>query len=263
MFYVICISQAMTRSINKYVSLRQPFFSRTFLLTVFLAGCMLMVTIWTFIAPSTEMAKKCFRHTATDINIKFLEDVMESPRKPTPGKSIFFHETSCSKDGLIRLNGRQACAIESAAKLNPDWDVFVLFASPVGFLNDSTVLPPPPSNVSALLAYPNIHLRNINLWTYASGTPLENWLSNEELFMSQYLNSHVSDFLRYLSLYKFGGTYMDLDVVVQKNLDTIPPNYAGAESPNFVAAGVINFQHNGIGHEIAELCVRWAITFFF
>lgn len=51
---------------------------------------------------------------------------------------------------------------------------------------------------------------------------------------------------------------MDLDVVVQKNLSSISPNYAGAESPNFVAAGVINLDHNGIGHVIAELCVRYA-----
>lgn len=49
---------------------------------------------------------------------------------------------------------------------------------------------------------------------------------------------------------------MDLDVVVQMKLSAISPNYAGAESDNFVAAGVINFDHNGMGHVMAELCVR-------
>lgn len=87
-------------------------------------------------------------------------------------------------------------------------------------------------------------------------TPMEAWLLRDHLFESQYLNSHVSDFLRYLTLYKYGGTYMDLDVVVQMNLSAISPNYAGAESDNFVAAGVINFDHNGMGHVMAELCVR-------
>ena len=30
--------------------------------------------------------------------------------------NIFFHETSCTEDGIIKLNARQACAIESAGK---------------------------------------------------------------------------------------------------------------------------------------------------
>lgn len=139
--------------------------------------------------------------------------------------------------------------------MNPDWDVFVLFASPRGLHNNVSI--PTPTAITAIQSYPNVFLRNIDLWTYAEGTPLELWLRHGSLFDSSYLNSHVSDFLRYLTLYKFGGTYMDLDVVVQMNLDGITPNYAGAESDNFVAAGVINFDHNGVGHIMAELCVRY------
>lgn len=104
-------------------------------------------------------------------------------------------------------------------------------------------------------------MRNINLWTYSKDTPLYDWFRHDKIFHSQYLNSHVSDLLRYLSLYKFGGTYLDLDVVVQQNFNDIPSNYAGAESENFVAAGAINFDYNGIGHEIAELCVRYCLMF--
>lgn len=39
----------------------------------------------------------------SDINLKF--------RKK---RNIFFLETSCSDDGIIRMNPRQACAVESA-----------------------------------------------------------------------------------------------------------------------------------------------------
>lgn len=148
---------------------------------------------------------------------------------------------------------RQACAIESAALLNPNLDVFVLFASPVGLINDTDKTSP---IIIALQSYPNIFFRNINLWTYSVDTPLEDWFLSDALFQSQYLNSHVSDYLRYLSLFKYGGTYLDLDVVVQKTFENISANYAGAESQNFVAAGVINFDHDGIGHEIADMCVR-------
>lgn len=149
---------------------------------------------------------------------------------------------------------RQACAIESAVKLNPNWDVFLLFASPVG-LSNSTVSSHQ-AIIDALLTYPNLQMRNVDLWSYARDTPISDWINSGELFLSKYINSHTSDFLRYLSLYKWGGTYMDLDVVVQQNLDKIEPNYAGAESENFVAAGVLNFDHQHVGHEIAELCLR-------
>lgn len=36
----------------------------------------------------------------------------------TPSKNIFFLETSCSNDGVLKLNSRQACAVESAGEKN-------------------------------------------------------------------------------------------------------------------------------------------------
>lgn len=32
--------------------------------------------------------------------------------------NVFFHETSCIKDGILKLNARQACAIESTGKFS-------------------------------------------------------------------------------------------------------------------------------------------------
>lgn len=85
---------------------------------------------------------------------------------------------------------------------------------------------------------------------------MEKWLQKDDLFRSQYLIAHISDFLRYLSMYKFGGIYLDLDVVVQKSFENVEPNFSGAESADDVAAGVMSFDHDGIGHEVATLCVR-------
>lgn len=42
---------------------------------------------------------------------------------------------------------------------------------------------------------------------------------------------------------------------MMKPLSDLKPNYAGAESKNFVAAGIINLE-NEEGHEIADLCVK-------
>lgn len=146
---------------------------------------------------------------------------------------------------------RQACAIESAAKWNVDRDVFVIFTSKVGFLDDVDA-----PIMNALQFYENIHFRNINLTTYTAGTPAEEWLRSDQLFLSKYLHSHVADFLRFISLLKFGGIYLDLDVVVQQKFNSLPLNFAAAESVNFTAVGAIGFDHDGIGHDIVELCIK-------
>lgn len=143
--------------------------------------------------------------------------------------NILFHETSCTRDGVIRLTSRQACAIESAgetmenyrssfsevaliaARINPHHEAFVLFASQVGFRNKTRQ-----PIIDALLSYSNINFNYLNITQYAYKTPLEDWIKTGELFRSSYVVSHTSDILRYLSLWKFGGTYLDLDTVSLK-----------------------------------------------
>lgn len=53
-----------------------------------------------------QYARKCFRgNNNINKDVISLYDVMAADRKPQKGKTIFFHETSCS-DGVIRLNAR-------------------------------------------------------------------------------------------------------------------------------------------------------------
>lgn len=134
--------------------------------------------------------------------------------------------------------------------MNPNHEVFVLFASQVGFRN-STRLP----IVDAVLSYPNVHFNYLNLTQYAEHTPLANWLKTGELYRSKYVNSHASDVLRFLSLWKYSGTYLDLDVVMLKSLDTLKPNYACAENKEDIVVGIINLEGDS-GHEIADLFVK-------
>lgn len=50
--------------------------------------------------------KKCFIINENLISdLKLLEDIMVSEKKPQPGNSVFFHETSCS-NGIVKLNAR-------------------------------------------------------------------------------------------------------------------------------------------------------------
>ena len=89
--------------------------------------------------------------------------------------------------------------------MNPDHNIYVLFTSDVGFRNTSKL-----PIVDALLSYPNVHINHLNLTKYARNTPLEDWIKNDKLFRSHYVVIHTSDVLRLLSLYKYGGTYLDM-----------------------------------------------------
>lgn len=91
-----------------FIRLR-PFSRRTLLFTIIVVTSIIFV-LWTYLVPDVKKAKECFRLKemvgGDGPTVKLFENVLESKRKPTPGKSIFFHETSCSKNGLMILNAR-------------------------------------------------------------------------------------------------------------------------------------------------------------
>lgn len=123
----------------------------------------------------------------------------------------------------------------------------------MGFRN-TTTLP----LIDSILSYKNVHLNYLNITQYAEQTPLEEWIKNGDLFRSTFLNSHTSDVLRFLTLWKYGGTYLDLDVVVRKPLDSIPLNYAGTESIYYVTVGILNMDQS-FGHMVAHMCLKYVI----
>lgn len=207
--------------------------------------------------------------------LQSLEDVLYSEVKPTPGRSIFFHETRChspKKRYILNLNARQACSIESAALNNPNLQIFVLFTSPT-FLWKATK--GRNSKIKALLSYNNVHFRQLNLWRYAENTPIEDWTERGELFRSRFdwsvicviqyyfkmivlsfLTVHASDLLRMLSLYRFGGIYLDLDVVVLRSLEDLPLNFMGAQLNTSIGNSVMGLEPHGVGHQLAELVLQ-------
>ncbi|CAB4059661.1 A4GALT [Lepeophtheirus salmonis] len=87
---------------------------------------------------------------------------------------------------------------------------------------------------------------NIDLTYVFKGTVIENlWLQNR-IQKSVHYNSHMSDILRYWFVYNYGGTYLDSDVIVLKEMP-INYNFAGVENVDsfLVASGIIHFtQHH-------------------
>lgn len=131
---------------------------------------------------------------------KLLGDVLLTKPIPVPGRSIFFHETRCHlpkrrrqrpgqspemQYNMLQLTARQACAIESAALHNPNFQVFVLFASPTYRHHGNGSQQRTQPLIDAILSYKNVQLRQLNLWRYAQGTPIEGWLKDGQLFRSR------------------------------------------------------------------------------
>lgn len=69
---------------------------------------------------------------------------------------------------------------------------------------------------------------------------------------SKFVVSHTSDVLRYLMLWRYGGTYLDTDVIVRKKLDSVPPNFACQDVANHVNGAILNFDNSREGRRLAE-----------
>ncbi|XP_015109842.1 lactosylceramide 4-alpha-galactosyltransferase isoform X2 [Diachasma alloeum] len=179
-----------------------------------------------FVTPPEDIS--CYIEVSTPGSVETLltADVKSAPKG---SKNIFFHETSCFGDEGITLTPRQACAVESAAKMNPTMQVYLLV------LSHSNFSAPTKETVTVLSAYKNVKIRRIFMEEYVKNTPLEEWWVSGILRTSKWPRSHMSDILR--SLEKF-------------------TNFAGAEDWEDVAAGVLGFGTTGLGRRIADACLR-------
>jgi hypothetical protein len=139
--------------------------------------------------------------------------------EPVRGENhILFLETRCvlndsnttNQAGLI-VNQRGACAVASAAKMNPYTKVYLIYACSInGRLGDSQ------QYVKQMLSYSNVRIWKLDISDYIKDTPLENWDFMGKVNSSKWPLSHSSDILRYLAFWKYGGTYLDQDFVILK-----------------------------------------------
>lgn len=155
---------------------------------------------------------------------------------------------------------RRACAIQSAAIHNPNRDIFVLFASPVAFNwkeGDSFENLKSTSPIFKIFSlYPNIYLRNVNMTTFAVGTPIEELEKRGDVYASKFNVSHLSDVIRLVILYKYGGLYLDADFIILRNLDDIASTFFATESVGLMSNGAIGFTQNGFGHDLLDTIMR-------
>lgn len=194
------------------------------------------------------------KSTATNCSIP--HDFIPIPsmfKNPPSGEhNIFFVETWRMCNKMAHLTPRAACAIESAAHVNPLWDIYIFFMDVIGYDEASAAL------INKLLKYPNIHIIGISIEELGEDTSLHQWILEKHYEKSKFLVSHISDLVRILVLYKYAGTYMDTDIISLKPTGRLGTNYAAAESAKVVASGFMNFGNDELGRSvITELITRF------
>ncbi|KAH7965488.1 hypothetical protein HPB49_008391 [Dermacentor silvarum] len=161
---------------------------------------------------------------------------------------IWFLETSYKR----KLGPREACSIESACRNNGDYTVHLLST---GNISSSDC---PYQRV--LSKFPNFRSAGLNVSLELAGTQLEPLHAiGGALNESPYKVEHLSDFLRYVVLWKSGGVYLDTDVIVMKSLKGIRNTvfYLSKNEIHGVANGILFFdkQHPVIG-ALIDKCAR-------
>lgn len=146
----------------------------------------------------------------------------------SPGTDIIWFVESAFHQSL---DGRQACAIESAAHHNPNVQVHLLTTGDLLASDDY---------VRLFSTIPNFKTTRLDLSAVFKSTPLESWYESERFQKSRNHVEDLSDALRYLTLWRHGGIYLDLDVVVLRSLRGLR-NAVVLESERVPANGILFF----------------------
>lgn len=122
----------------------------------------------------------------------------------------------------------------------------------------------PLNNVTAaLLTYPNIHLMYFNPYEMVHGSILDDWFNTSSLLASRYRVPHLSDIFRIMMLRKYGGIYMDLDMIALQDFDTLPENFACIEvhtDEGAIRPGNAFLGFNGeLGNKILDIYLKFVI----
>jgi hypothetical protein len=112
-------------------------------------------------------------------------------------KNIFFLDTtSLAKNDTISpatLTTRQACSVESAAIMNPESFVFVIFLAKPSIENTETI--------KALTQHKNIIFLRIDFLEFVKNTVVEEWVAGGKIYNTKFLANNVSNLLRMMLLF--------------------------------------------------------------
>ncbi|XP_067143883.1 lactosylceramide 4-alpha-galactosyltransferase-like [Centruroides vittatus] len=155
--------------------------------------------------------------------------------------NIFFAETS----GSSSLNVRQACAIESTARYHSSASVNVLIFT----RNDTRDM------FNLTRKYSNIQFIKSTFQEIFKDTPLFKWCKRKEWIKSEYKVLDLSDAARYALIWKYGGIYLDLDIVMLKSISFLG-NFVIKEHDTSIGGSIFGIKHHN--HSFLLNCMNAA-----
>ncbi|XP_078521960.1 alpha-1,4-N-acetylglucosaminyltransferase-like [Lissotriton helveticus] len=159
-------------------------------------------------------------------------DINKQYAPTSPG--IFFLETS---ERMV-LPSLVACSIESAARMYPTRPVYFLMK---GLSDDTSIQLNSDYRVIFLLSsMKNVHILPLRFEALFKDTPLQSWYLKVDSTKQRYWIHHVSDACRQALLWKYGGIYMDTDVISIKPIPV--EDFLAAESHDLCSSAVLGFQ---------------------
>ncbi|KAM9316079.1 alpha-1,4-N-acetylglucosaminyltransferase-like [Gastrophryne carolinensis] len=149
----------------------------------------------------------------------------------TKGTGIFFVEnTDRMKPPSLVL-----CAVESAARVYPDRPV-VFFMKGLDDISTEEDLMRAKQRFPTLSSYRNVHLFPLRMGLLLDQTPLMVWFKNINPKQERYWIHVSSDACRFAIIWKYGGIYMDTDII---SMRPIPhDHFLAAEKQHKTSAGV-------------------------
>lgn len=149
-------------------------------------------------------------------------------------RNIFFVEKECGE-----FTPRFACAVEAAARANPEMQVNVLFIGPA-------------FNVRKLVAiqtqFPNVKFVRINLENFAKSSDLKFILNKKSIRYRRILKTGTLDIVKYWILNKYGGIYLDKNMIVIGPLAKYSNNWIVRKSRYSFAIEPLGLLNDAIGH---------------
>ncbi|KAJ2948714.1 hypothetical protein O0L34_g7971 [Tuta absoluta] len=131
--------------------------------------------------------------------------------------AIYLISASCDS----YLSVHHACVIESVMQTHGyDKKVYVFFSSPVKTCACSKAL------VKDLKDLPSLHFVTIQIDKFVEDTPLKGIFGGNFLKFGLGRHSRVVEYLKFAVLYKFGGTIIDLDMIMAKPVSYLGLNWA-------------------------------------
>ena len=137
---------------------------------------------------------------------------LQVPELSVNTSTIYFLETG----DRTELGDMELCAIEAAAQTMPNRTVLVLLRS--GMVSPKT------ASLSTMLE--NIEFRRLDLGQlFNEDSLLLPWFQSGAWQWSRHQMSHLSEAGRLALLYRFGGSYLDLDLVTLQPFENVPAAY--------------------------------------